>query len=308
MLEASARPNSTGSNAVTFPSRVAKPAVSVTSFDLSAFGAVGDGVADDGPALQSALDAIAAAGGGTLFVPAGRYAIITPVQKDFTGLATSLTIHGVESSTPVPPPTSPGNVLTRGLDLVSEFVPRTGQSQSALVISGLETFLIKDIVFIGTPGVENDALITLALNDISDATIRHCEFYGLRSLVAGGAIVQAVRSNLTFEQSVVLGSTCNVGHYTSVIQNLEWKGITISEAVFADYGQRPELYGKMLTAPYAWVRIGNPAPPDNDSPRREVVFRSVMLDEGGMVGISSLPTGYSPPVPRLIFCTSRIFT
>src|SRR5512132_4075392 len=51
-------------------------------FNLTDFGGVGDGVTDDGPALQNALDAMAQAGGGTLFVPAGRYAIITPVQKN----------------------------------------------------------------------------------------------------------------------------------------------------------------------------------------------------------------------------------
>ena len=50
----------------------------------------GDGMADDGPALQAALDALAAAGGGTLIVPAGRYAIITPVAKDFGGIADRL--------------------------------------------------------------------------------------------------------------------------------------------------------------------------------------------------------------------------
>ncbi|HEX8352419.1 MAG TPA: glycosyl hydrolase family 28-related protein, partial [Pyrinomonadaceae bacterium] len=44
---------------------------------LTDFGAAGDGVTDDGPALQAALDALAAAGGGTLLVPAGRYAIVT---------------------------------------------------------------------------------------------------------------------------------------------------------------------------------------------------------------------------------------
>jgi len=277
------------------PSLVSNATAQATTFDLSTFGAVGDGVADDGPALQSALNAIATAGGGTLIVPAGRYAINTPVQKNFTGLASSLTIQGVESLTPPAPPTANGSQLTHGLDLVSEFVPRTGATQNAITITGLETFLIKDLVFIGTPGVTNDALITLALYDIADATIRHCEFYGLSSLVAGGAIVQAVRSNLTFEQSVVLGSTCSSGVYSSVIQNLEWKSITISEAIFADYGQRPELYGKMNTSPYSWIGIGNAAAVGNESPRREVIVRSVFLDEGGYVGISSLPYRYSPP-------------
>src|SRR5215813_1734888 len=67
--------------------------------NLRDFGAVGDGVTDDGPAFQSALDALAAAGGGTLFVPEGKYAIVTPVSKNFAGLATSITIKGVESLT-----------------------------------------------------------------------------------------------------------------------------------------------------------------------------------------------------------------
>ena len=228
-------------------------------------------------------------------VPAGRYAINTPVQKNFTGLATSVTIKGVESSTPVPPPTAGGNQLTRGLDLVSEFAPGTGETQNAITISGLETFLVKDIIFIGTPGVVTDALITLALYDIADATIRHCEFYGLASFVEGGGIVLAVRSDLTFEQSVVLGSATSSGVYSSIIQNLEWKGITVSESIFADYGQRPELYGKMENPPFSWISIGNAAAPDNDSPRREVVVRSVFLDEGGYIGISSLTYRYSPP-------------
>ncbi|MFE9381369.1 glycosyl hydrolase family 28-related protein [Streptomyces sp. NPDC006855] len=37
------------------------------------FGAVGDGVTDDAPAIQAAIDAASEAGGGTLYVPAGRY-------------------------------------------------------------------------------------------------------------------------------------------------------------------------------------------------------------------------------------------
>ncbi len=258
------------------------------TFDLSSFGAVGDGIADDGPALQNALNAIADAGGGTLLVPAGRYAIYTPVSKDFTGLAASLTILGVESLTPVPPPTAGGNEITHGLDLVSEFAPRTGELENAVSISGLETFLIQDIVFIGTPGVANDALISLALADIGSATVRHCEFYGLSSLVQGAAIVQAVRTDFTFEQSVVLGSACASGVYASIIQNVEWKGITISDAVFADYGQRPELFGKMTTAPFSWVNVGNAAAPTNDSPRREAVLRNVFFDEGGYMGLTTL--------------------
>jgi hypothetical protein len=62
--------------------RTAPPPPPPNNFDLRAFGAVGDGVTNDGPALQSALNAIANAGGGTLIVPAGHYAIITPVSRE----------------------------------------------------------------------------------------------------------------------------------------------------------------------------------------------------------------------------------
>src|SRR4030095_4053246 len=93
-------------------------------FNLQAFGAVGDGVHDDGPALQSALNAIANAGGGTLIVPAGHFALNTPVVKDFSGLASSVTIRGVASSTLINTKGS-GEQVTHGLDLTSEFVIKT---------------------------------------------------------------------------------------------------------------------------------------------------------------------------------------
>jgi hypothetical protein len=43
------------------------------SFNVKAFGAVGDGVTDDTAEIQAAIDAVGAAGGGTVFFPAGTY-------------------------------------------------------------------------------------------------------------------------------------------------------------------------------------------------------------------------------------------
>lgn len=289
------RPHSTKAPAFSTSKVPATTSTTLGDFNFADFGAVGDGVTDNGPALQQALDALGESGGGTLFVPGGRYAIITPVAKDFSGLANEITIRGVGSLTPVPPPNSGGGLLTLGLGLVSEFAPRTGTEDVAIQISGLQSFLIKDIVFIGTPGVNTDALITLALSDVWQATIRHCEFYGLSSLGPGGSIVQAVRSHLTIEQSVFLGCAASSGMHNSIVQNLQWKGITVTEAVFTDYGRRPELFGKLsLGAPYSWVSIGNAAAPENTSPRREVEIRSVFFDEGALNGLLSLPFNYQP--------------
>lgn len=47
--------------------------VGVAVYDVRAFGAKGDGIAKDTAAVQAAIDAANAAGGGEVFVPAGRY-------------------------------------------------------------------------------------------------------------------------------------------------------------------------------------------------------------------------------------------
>jgi inhibitor of cysteine peptidase len=287
-----------GSRAKSSSSRDARTASAVNNttaaLDLKDFGATGDGFTDDGPALQAALDALADAGGGSLFVPEGRYAILTPVAKSFAGLDASITISGVTSNTPVAPPDALGQQLTHGLDLKSEFLPRTGAAGAMLVLSGLRSAAVNDIAFVGTAGVETDAAYTLAFFDVDDAAVTHCEFYGLSSSTHGSDVV-AVRSSFKIARSVFLGCTANSGAYTSVVQNLEWKGFVMEEAVFADYGQRPELFSKTgVAAPFSWIELGNAAALTNDSPRREAVFRSVFLDEGGLFGIASLPVRYQP--------------
>lgn len=50
-----------------------------TLYDVRAFGAHGDGIADDTPAFTSALSAAGKAGGGTVYVPAGRYRLLKPI-------------------------------------------------------------------------------------------------------------------------------------------------------------------------------------------------------------------------------------
>ena len=42
-------------------------------FNIRDFGAHGDGIALDSPAIQKAIDACEAVGGGTVYIPEGRY-------------------------------------------------------------------------------------------------------------------------------------------------------------------------------------------------------------------------------------------
>jgi hypothetical protein len=270
-----------------------QPQTTQKTFNLADFNPVGDGLADDGPALQRALDAIAQAGGGTLNIPAGTYRIATPVAIDFSSITgAKVTIRGVPSTKMPAPVDAQGNELAEGLDLTSRIIPATGNANTAIQISNLDQLLIEHVDFSGSPEAETDAIITLYLFDIDQATIRHCEFYGLSSM-DGGNIVRAERSELSIELSVFLGCTANSGIYAPVVENLEWRRFSISNSIFLDYGLR-EFFSKTgMGAPLSWINIGNAAPTTPDSPRREVVVRDVFLDEGGWVGISVLPSRFS---------------
>jgi len=56
------------------------------TFDVRTYGAVGDGVTIDTPAVNRAIEAAAAKGGGTVFFPAGTYACYTIRLKSHVSL------------------------------------------------------------------------------------------------------------------------------------------------------------------------------------------------------------------------------
>src|SRR4030095_4416611 len=110
------------------------------TLDLADFGAVGDGIAHDGPAFQSAPDALISAGGGTLLVPAGHYFVATPVAKDFSSLTNgTITIQGVPSDTLPAPVTASGHELSAGLNLTSEIIAATGPNLRASTLPHADT-------------------------------------------------------------------------------------------------------------------------------------------------------------------------
>ncbi|MCU1239215.1 MAG: hypothetical protein JWP63_7182 [Candidatus Solibacter sp.] len=54
--------------------RVANAAAALSgAYDVKAYGATGDGKTLDTPAINKAIEAAAAAGGGTVWIPAGNY-------------------------------------------------------------------------------------------------------------------------------------------------------------------------------------------------------------------------------------------
>ncbi len=73
-------------------------------FNVKAYGAVGDGVADDTAAINRAIAAANAAGGGVVFVPFGRFKVTTP----------TFTITAASSGTPIEITTATAHGMSDG--------------------------------------------------------------------------------------------------------------------------------------------------------------------------------------------------
>ena len=62
------------------------PGSPLSVFDIRTYGAVGDGKAVDTPAINKAIEAAAAAGGGTVFFPAGTWLCFSIQLKSHVAL------------------------------------------------------------------------------------------------------------------------------------------------------------------------------------------------------------------------------
>ena len=107
------------------------------------FGAVGDGVTDDTAAIQAALDAASAAGGGAVYLPQGDYRISSALEIDNYTILHGASIHGTRL---IPVSGTSQTTLVKNK-------PNSGQNPSTLHIS------IRDL----TIDANDEAAVTDAL-------------------------------------------------------------------------------------------------------------------------------------------------
>jgi polygalacturonase len=84
------------------PTRALTPSSGVGVFDVRAFGATGDGKTVDTPAINKAIEAAAAAGGGTVLFPAGNYICFSIRLKSQVNLYLSQGCTIVAAESPLP--------------------------------------------------------------------------------------------------------------------------------------------------------------------------------------------------------------
>jgi hypothetical protein len=130
----------------------------------SAYGATGDGVTDDAAAIQAAVNACSAAGGGVVHFPAGTYAL-----KTYITLASNVMLTGQGRKTT--------------LKLVAGYVSGA-QGQGHFFASGASDIIIDSISFDGNSGgIAADAANNFAvwLLNCPRVTIRNCYATGCNS-------------------------------------------------------------------------------------------------------------------------------
>jgi hypothetical protein len=251
---------------------IAATKLALPQLNLRSFGAKGDGTTDDSAAIQAALEALAAQGGGELLVPPGKYVLRTGAATDFNSRAPAVRVVGYGSA--------------------SQLLIQVPATQVALIFYNTEHLVIQGLTFVGTPGVRNDAWKVLSLVACLEVIVRDCSFYGLSSIdTTGGCIVEGRGSQIHMQSCAFRGSA---GSYSEgTISNTGWSAFTIEDTQFVDYGTLQGVFhSKIPVAPnLAWITLNDPIrPPENSYSQNVVQIRDCLFDEGAFKQVLVAPT------------------
>lgn len=194
----------------------ALPVVSVTDH-----GAVGDGIAEDHVAVQAAMDALGASGGGTLLFPPGTYYfrslvdLVSDVQilgygakivKRFASDSPYSAFRG-KSGTALGYGSGVNNVSVEGLTFSGNYAE--GRSICAFSLHRAANVSIRDCRFIEASGAGH----VLDLAGCTDVTIRDCTFRGHQVGDAGQNVasecIQIDQSKRGSVSSMSSGDVCD---------------------------------------------------------------------------------------------------
>ena len=158
-------------------------AAGVGTYNVRTYGAVGDGTTDDAPAIQAALDACAAAGGGQVIIPPGTYNVSYRVA---IGPNTRVTAYGAyihrlnggplianfRGSDSYGGYDGPGNIIIEGGTWDHRGSQHTSAS-NAINFNHASRILVRDVTVLDVYSSH-----ALEFNAVQNARVENCRFFG----------------------------------------------------------------------------------------------------------------------------------
>lgn len=202
---------------------------------VTAFGAVGDGVADDANAIQSALDSLKDSG-GTIYFPNGIYKVTKSVhlysnqslvfQKGATilqGAAINNLMMNYSTSS------IGGYDATENVEIIGAIFDGGAYTANNTLfgICHSKNIVLQDCSFINSYGIWHN----IEINSSKNVLIDHCYFEGSRKTGANGEMIQIDSFNNTATWPWGNGMVDNTVSYMVEVKNCYFGDNTISPAI-----------------------------------------------------------------------------
>ncbi len=272
-----------GATGATGPAGPAGPGYAV--FDVTAYGAVGDGTTDDGPAIQAAILAAVAAGGGRVYFPrtSASWRIMTEVSSVISGtVGPHVTLCGERGG---------GPIRVAAATAINGFR-----------FDGFATIDFENLTFVEEASDPGVSALWYTLSTSLRSTVRNCEFVGISST---GSILSALAIFSQWENCTFGGCTSPAGFNVA----LGTSSNVVRDCHFIDYANfRSTFYSKSPKGNAAWIGgSGDWSGGKFDSVgNAPIVVERCHFDEGAANAVqifnAGFAAGYAPSL-RVSDCT-----
>jgi hypothetical protein len=221
---------------------------------------------NDSPGLQKAIDEIAAEGGGTLIIDAGRWNLNGPISLvTYKNVNNSFAIKGQKGAV-ILPSLAGGQVLFNA----------GNQNQVSF----------EDLVVIGDSSVAEDLDGFVHASYVEQLRITGCQFFGLKSR---SSLIDVGNTDAVVRDTLFMGISAG----DAVIKAENFRGLSVFDSQFIDYGNlNGAFYSKTYMGVGAWIRASADSAAANAISQRPLVLHSVRFDEGANIALDARGVSY----------------
>jgi hypothetical protein len=235
-------------------------------------GAKGDGATNDASAIQAAIAAAIALGGGEVFFCAGSF------------FSTSAIANNIGSS----------DMILRGRGGRTTLRPKTGGSGIGYQFTGEdsnESLTLQDLTFATQDSptepvpTSNENLVALKVSNARRVHLDRIDFIGLSSTAASAAIAAFAQTDAVLRDCSFNGCFTSAGNGGVILAFSAWRGVVVDGCLFQDFGSLNSVGFKDKTTlgnTLAWLYIGTPDSAHYSFRHQaEAIIRNCRFDEGG---------------------------